>query len=378
MRHSIGATLWLAASLAIAEGDSSSLDDPTLSTAPPFTATADAAPSLPEKGLLVQGSPPDSIPTTTIQEVDSPQPAAHPEPTASPERPAKPAPERAGTSEPANPPSRGPTEKSPSDGARPPFVPTRPGIEPSRPRRTTDRSLPWGAGLPGLGIPPGQSKPVAPVILHVEPGVTQAVTISGDVLNRIETPFREAMAVDVTGSEIRTHRGSVYLLPAGKPIGLYITDKADPASATVSLTLIPKSGIPGQNILVQFEGVAPTRFGESSDPWSATAPGHMDDLVDLLKDLALGHTPQGYTVTGVEVGVVQIAPTLSATPDLRWSGRDLDVFRYLVENRGSEAVELSEPAFYRRGVRAISFFPLLRLEPGQRTYAFVVAGRVNP
>ena len=53
----------------------------------------------------------------------------------------------------------------------------------------------------------------------------------------------------------------------------------------------------------------------------------------------------------------------------------VDVYRYSLMNKGQETVDLTETAFYRKGVKAVSFFPHLALKPGEGGYVFLLADK---
>jgi conjugal transfer pilus assembly protein TraK len=51
------------------------------------------------------------------------------------------------------------------------------------------------------------------------------------------------------------------------------------------------------------------------------------------------------------------------------------VYRYRIINTSKEALELSEESFYQTGVKAVAFYPAVRLEPWQGTKVFIVTGK---
>jgi hypothetical protein len=252
----------------------------------------------------------------------------------------------------------------------PPFVEVEPGSD--RPTAAQGPSRPW----PGLGMNLDAAEPAQPLVLHVQPGVNHVVRVSAGVLNRIATPFQDALVADASDARISTSAGSVYVLPQSlQPIGIYITDRAAPETLTVALTLVPKTAIPGQNIVVQFEGREHPTAPAGIPPVGQSAP-YTEEILSLLRDAVLGSPLQGYTESRVDVGVAEIGP-VRAAPDRRWSGRDLELYRYrlTLPAHHAQPVELAEAGFYRAGVRAVALFPEAALAPGGTGFAYVLVGR---
>ncbi|RMD69085.1 MAG: hypothetical protein D6819_07845 [Gammaproteobacteria bacterium] len=224
-----------------------------------------------------------------------------------------------------------------------------------------------GASLPApLRRPPARKGPdVAPIFLRVRPGITEMIAVSASMPNRIATPFKEPQVVDASGSQIQTMGGNVYILPASKaPIGIFISEK-DARGPVISLTLVPKD-IPPQNVLVQFEATEPGAERGHNKPDS-----HADTIVHVMRRIVMGELPDGYTEAPEPGKLLEIGPVL-AKSSRRWAGTDTEVLEYLLENRGSEAVELTEPSFYERGVKAVAFYPKIMLRPGETTRAYVM------
>jgi conjugal transfer pilus assembly protein TraK len=149
-------------------------------------------------------------------------------------------------------------------------------------------------------------------------------------------------------------------------VGIFIADKK-PGRPVVALTLVPKS-IPAQSIVVQLD--PSTRVADDAEE---EAEGYSNRLVQLLREIVRGRVPQGYSAAPIAVGQATVGP-VRATPEERWSGADMDIHRYRIENTGAEPVELTDPSFYEPGVKAVLFFPRIRIAPGETTAAYTVRG----
>ena len=69
--------------------------------------------------------------------------------------------------------------------------------------------------------------------------------------------------------------------------------------------------------------------------------------------------------------------TLDVQPELVLTGSVVDIYRYRIRNSGEQPLDLVETAFFRKGVKAVSFFPKLALQPGQQSYVFLLADKPN-
>ncbi|WP_419600356.1 hypothetical protein [Thiolapillus sp.] len=227
-------------------------------------------------------------------------------------------------------------------------------------------------GLPGLGVPPDMPPAINPKVINITNGVTEVLTVSKLMPNRIATPYKKPQVIDASGADIQTIGSNVYILPKDdKPFGIFITDEENDLPVA-SLTLIPK-GTPSQNILLQIDRRV-TNYSAPEDKKMPTPEEYTRKLVFILRKAMTGHIPEGFVVASINVGQIRIGPVIGM-PDKRWSSSKLDIYRYKLTNNGEETVELTEPSFYESGVKAVSFGANgTRLNPGEYTYAYIVSG----
>lgn len=222
--------------------------------------------------------------------------------------------------------------------------------------------------MPGIGSYTFTENSVAPAVtISAGANGNQAVSVSSRFPNRFATPFAAPRVIDIESVNIEAvpDGQNIYLLPkSNEPVVIYVTG-SEPGDQVISLTLIPKA-IPAQTILLQLDvpGSARTQKVDS----------YTQQLMDLLRKVASGQTPEGYVESKIEQSIAEVSD-VNIVPEARYSGTWLDVYRYRVRNNKSETIELSETSFYQKGVRAVSIYPNLQLEAGQETTVYVVADK---
>ena len=228
--------------------------------------------------------------------------------------------------------------------------------------------------LPGLGLLPGEKRPMMANVVRVTSQYNEVVYVSAGFPNRIATPFAAPKLIDNSEVEWQVQGQSLYISPKSseKPVGLFVTG-AGVNDPVVSLTLIPRN-IPAQTIILQMDG-EPTSAAASGQPGeSIESSNYTDRLRGILRHVVIGKTPAGFSEARLPVAVGRMNALL-VMPEKRYSGQHLDVFKYRVENVGQEEIELAESSFYRDGVRAVSIYPVMRLRKGMSTSVFVLSDK---
>jgi conjugal transfer pilus assembly protein TraK len=201
----------------------------------------------------------------------------------------------------------------------------------------------------------------------------EVVYIAANFPNRIATSFKSPKALGKQGDNeeiIKRVGSSLYVTPTDlEPIAIFVIgDK--PSDPVFSLTLVPKD-LPAQTIIAQLDSAS----SDSADSKSEITPSsYVEKINFLLKQAALGKTPEGYTVGSLPKSVAR-GQFLSITPQVRYSGSSYDIYRYLVTATGDSPLELKEDIFYTPGIRAIGFFPKTILQKGEESYVFLIHQR---
>lgn len=233
--------------------------------------------------------------------------------------------------------------------------------------------LPKKPNLPVLGRPGAQEAARLQNVVHLGSGANEVVYVSSVMPNRISTPFANPVVVD-NGDEEFSHKvigQDVYFTWTKKaPLGIFVHDASRPTGNVASLTLVPQE-IPGQNIVLMFDQPAPT-VARGEDEGKGVPADYVDELRIAMRALAMNAAPAGYAEGVLAVGATRVG-ALTVIPERQFIGSRWMLYRYRVENASKETVELSEPAFFDRGVRAVAFWPSVRLEPSAATFAFIAA-----
>jgi conjugal transfer pilus assembly protein TraK len=189
--------------------------------------------------------------------------------------------------------------------------------------------------------------------------------LSNRFSNRITTPFVAPRVIEKSAATIMQDGSNIFVSVKGTdPIVIYITgdEAGDPV---ISLTIIP-TDIPAQTVVLQLD-IPSTARNQKTESYT-------QQIVDLLRQIGSGKTPEGYS-EGRMPSFVGLAGQLNIKPAKRFSGSWMDIYHYVLQNDGTEVIELSETAFYKKGVRAVSIYPNLRVAPGEYTNIYVLADK---
>ncbi|TDX26808.1 conjugal transfer pilus assembly protein TraK [Modicisalibacter xianhensis] len=214
--------------------------------------------------------------------------------------------------------------------------------------------------------------------LTVKPGVNEIVPVAIDHLNRIVTPFSTPAVETVSGATTNIKDNVVYVGTDNEtPVTLFITEKGSQAVA-VSLTLLPQK-IPPRELFIEVDGaLANPAFAGSNkaEKWETSQP-YVDTIRDLLRGVALGTTPQGYTLHTMEPG---IPVPHCAQPGMEFDfrngqimmGHKLSVSIGVARNVSGQPLEFREAACGDWDVAAVAAWPRSVLSPNERTEVYVI------
>ncbi|ONG37368.1 hypothetical protein BKE30_14650 [Alkanindiges hydrocarboniclasticus] len=197
------------------------------------------------------------------------------------------------------------------------------------------------------------------------------VNVSASLVNRISTPFKSP-AVIVNGSANYTVVGQdVFIeLNSDQPTGLFIREdeKLTNNSVVAGLTLVPKP-IPNQNIVIVLDHPLRERL---TTPVQNVPSDYTDGIRVALSQAVAGQAPEGYSRANVSQSIARLGGVL-LTPTNFYSGSDQNIYVYEAQNLTSQYIELNEPSFYHEGVRAVAFFPIVKLAPKAKTTVYILA-----
>lgn len=202
--------------------------------------------------------------------------------------------------------------------------------------------------------------------IAVVDGKTYVAYISAYDMNRIVTPFDKPAIDTQSDATITTTGREIMVTPrSSAPVAMYIRD-ASLAGETYQLVLKPAQLPVGAQIELVGSGknvVGKTdRLDSSKSEW-----------LEAVRSLVQGSQPRGYGLVNESEGEsIRVGQVSVVREKVYQSGQNvLSVYR--VRNESGVSVELLEQSFYREGVRFISFFPDLVLEPGGETSLHIIA-----
>lgn len=226
--------------------------------------------------------------------------------------------------------------------------------------------------LPGVGQIKGDDAMFNANVISVRPDRTEVVYISKNFPNRIATPFSVPKMIGADIQDLVTQVGSsLYVQPGVQnPLGVFITGSS-PGDPVISITLVPKD-MPQQTVSLLLDST--TDAGKRPKSKDGSGDSYTNRLVNLLREVASGRAPAGFSEGALPNAIGRMG-NLLVMPEMRYSGHDMDIFKYRIENKGPSALEINEADFYQEGVLAVSAFPNVRLNPGGATFVFIVADK---
>jgi conjugal transfer pilus assembly protein TraK len=203
------------------------------------------------------------------------------------------------------------------------------------------------------------------------------INVSQSLANRISTPFHSPTVLSNGGISFQIIGQDVFFeMKSDSPVGVYIREdeSIQNHSPVASLTLIPKA-IPSQNISVVLDKNIKS---SAASPRVKIASDYEDGLITALGQAVLNNTPDGFSRSNAtKLAVAKIGGVL-LRPTTIYSGVDQNIYVYSAENTTNQSVELVEPSFHHEGVRAIAFFPEIRLEPRDKTNVYIMSDVGEP
>lgn len=257
----------------------------------------------------------------------------------------------------------------------------KPKTDPNNPYEIADSARDIKPGvttrfnLPRLGATGGKPAVINQNVIRMNGNDNQAVYLSYRMPNRISTPFTKPTVIDMTNTGFQVVGQDVYVAPSkGDPVGVFIRE-ADGSGPVAALTIIP-ANIPGQNVSVTFDTIT-QGLGQAQpgvNPDAKAQSGNIEEVRALLSDVINNRIPDGFSAAPLQVGTARVGNFLM-TPIRMLGGTDRDIFIYSLENVGSSFSELTEQSFYNDGVMGIAFWPLVKVNPGERTHVFILAAK---
>lgn len=263
--------------------------------------------------------------------------------------------------------------------------------EPAKTERKTSTRL-AAADLPAVPAQVVAKPQTAPPVetrqeVLVSPGANTLIPISKGQINRLVTPFEKPIVQTVSEAAITASGNAIYVTPhTDQPITMFVTPDED-ESIALSLTLLPQTVPPIQANLILAQNLPGGRKGlagnagastntEEASKWERSQP-YMDSLRGILRDMALGTLPPGYSFGALPSGTSIPA---CAQPGMKFdfsksqliTGHDFRIYVAVAQNISPRTLEFDHSACTHPYRAAVSSWPHEILEPGQKTEVFLV------
>lgn len=218
--------------------------------------------------------------------------------------------------------------------------------------------------------------------IEVEQGVNEVISIAVSHLNRITTPFSNALVKTVDAGNVDVRGGILYVSTnQDDPVTLFIHEKGD-ESLALSITLVPRH-IPPRDITLMLKGMdyqtKMRKMSKKAKKWEQQR-GYIDGLKDSMKALASGDIPSGYSLRNYTLAdryfdCRKNEQGISVEPKQVLDGHNIIYTVSLVENISVNTIELTESLCYEHGVMSVSFWPSVVLRPGEKTELYIAHQR---
>lgn len=239
-----------------------------------------------------------------------------------------------------------------------------------------------------MARPAAPSKPVETrQDVIVASGTNTLIPISRSQINRLVTPFENPNIQTVSAAEISTSGNVIYVTTENEqPVTMFVTPEDD-ESVAISLTLLPQNIPPIQANLILGQAVpgaagaampsmGAKAYSGTARKWERSQP-YMDTLRSLMRELAMGSLPRGYSFGALNSGdtipaCAQPAISYDFSKSQLIQGHDFRVYVAVAENVSAKTVEFDHGACSHPNRAAVSSWPHEILEPGQKTEVFVI------
>jgi conjugal transfer pilus assembly protein TraK len=239
---------------------------------------------------------------------------------------------------------------------------------------------------------PQPSEPVAGARMEaparsitITPGVNEIIPVAVGHTNRFLVPFENPRIRTTSNAGFDVEGRAIYVTSneEGRPVTAFVNEAGNPEVA-LSLTFVP-SRMPPVEVELKLAGdsyAGGFRPSEKAKTWEESQP-YVVTLRDLLRDVATGQTPQGYTLSHTPVlsgfgGCYQQGLSFDFERGQMLDGHRLRVNVGVMENRSNQVIEFREPSCAGSDVKAVAAWPKPILKPGEKSEVYVVRGVASP
>jgi conjugal transfer pilus assembly protein TraK len=215
-------------------------------------------------------------------------------------------------------------------------------------------------------------------VIKVSPGRNVTLTVAGDQLNRIVTPFTNPLVHTVSKAKISVDGSVVYVSLAQEdgPATMFITENGE-SDPSISLTLTPAMA-PPREVRLELSGGGPvvSVSARKSARWEKSQP-YTEAIEKVMLSTARGEVPPGYNLRDfiARDPAPRCRLPVKVEPRQVLEGHNFLVVVSRLTNLSSQQLMMAESACYQEGVRAVAVWPKVSLGPRQSTELYVVYQR---
>jgi conjugal transfer pilus assembly protein TraK len=210
-------------------------------------------------------------------------------------------------------------------------------------------------------------------VVNAKAGEPVNIPISIGVLNRIVTPFKDAVVDTVSNLQVKKAGGVIMVATSSsEPASVIIREKEDPESA-VLINLVPLPGVPARDVRINAPFVKRASSRDEDGAATDIATPTVIKLKNVMRDIAKGKIPSGFSL---EKGSGKPAecrlPGIATREAQVLSGSTMTVHVYAATNIADGENELDERGCASKRQLAASAWPRISLRKGERTELYVI------
>ena len=235
------------------------------------------------------------------------------------------------------------------------------------------------------------------VALNIIPGENMILPVAVSNPNRLLTPFSKPRVTTASSAQISVDHSIIYVTPTSEElVTMFITEEGSNQRNAISLTMVPRK-IPPREVRLLITGKAKKGANgvvvSGDNDFSATAfdniqasewekgSEYTDTIRDTMRELALGHTPQGYGLRQFKSNDPQpfcVSSAFKIEPAQVLDGHNIIVVVSRLTNTSDKMMHFKAASCYRPGVIAVSAWPKTIIAPDAQVELYVLYKRPDP
>lgn len=240
----------------------------------------------------------------------------------------------------------------------------------------------FDTNMPFAGKPLLRSGPLPKMepVINAKMGEPVNISISIGSLNRIVTPFSNAVVDTLSKAKIKTTGGVIVVAAESEEtVSLIVREKDAPESA-VMMNLFPQSDISARDVQVNasFAKRNSVDAKDGDTPERESAHPIAVKLKNIMRDMAKGRVPSGYSIEkGNNSSANCNLPGFDTQEAQVLVGANLTIRVYAAKNIAEGENEMDERGCSGRKQLASAAWPKLAVQKGGKTELFVIEAMIQ-